>query len=100
MVRQRLESSAMRERTAIDAFKDVIEGRIEGTDGLPWAITRISEEEKRLTNGVEYCFAEVSFPNGLQIGTEAYGDEARELHEIAIRARTSGPSNSSIIIAV
>jgi hypothetical protein len=72
-----------RERTVIDAFKDLVEGRIEETAGLPCTITRLSERPKGLANGIAYCFAEVSFPNGVQYGIEAFGDEAHQLYEAA-----------------
>lgn len=72
-----------RERSVIDAFKDLVEGRIEETAGLHWIITRLSEKKNRLANGMAYCFAEVSFSNGVQYGIEAFGDEAHQLYEAA-----------------
>ena len=76
-----------RERTVIDAFKDLVEGRNEETAGLPWTITRLSEKINRLAGGMEYCFAEVSFSNGVQYGIEAFGDEAHQLYEEATRVK-------------
>lgn len=75
------------ERTVIDAFKDLVEGRIEETAALSWTITRLSEKSNGLANGMAYCFAEVSFSNGVQYGIEAFGDEAHQLYEEAKYAR-------------
>lgn len=73
-------STYSRERTIVDAFRELVGGRIEETGGLKWKVTRLSDGKTRLTNGVAYCFAEVTFANGTQYGMEAFGDEANALH--------------------
>jgi hypothetical protein len=34
-----------------------------------------------MSNEIEYCFAEISFANGMQYGVGAFGDEAEALRE-------------------
>ena len=75
-----MSSTYGRERTTVDAFRELVEGRIEETRGLQWKVTRLSDGKKRLSNGVEYCFAEITLENGTQYGMEAFGDEAIALH--------------------
>lgn len=67
-------------RTVVDAFRDLVGGRIEETRGLEYKVTRLSDGKTRLSNGLAYCFAEVTFANGAQYGTEAFGDDAMALH--------------------
>ena len=71
------------ERTAADAFKDLIDARIAESPGLPYNITKLSDGESQLSNGIAYCYAEVTFADGAQYGTEAFGDEAKALHYAA-----------------
>ena len=70
-----------KEKTPVDALREVVAGRYEETKGLPWSITNLSSDKTFISNGIEYCFAEVSFANGIQYGIEAFGDEAEALRK-------------------
>lgn len=70
-----------KEKTPVDALREVVAGRYEETRGFPWSITKLSRDKTFKSNGIEYCFAEVSFANGIQYGIEAFGDEAEALRK-------------------
>lgn len=72
-----------KEKTPVDALREVVTGRYEETRGLPWSITKLSIDKTIMSNGIEYCFAEVSFANGIQYGIEAFGEEAEALRKEA-----------------
>jgi len=72
-----------KEKTPVDALRELVTGRYEETRGLPWSITKLSMGKTIMSNGIDYCFAEVSFPNGIQYGIEAFGDEAVALRKEA-----------------
>ena len=79
-------------RSAIDAFRAVVRGG--GRAGNDYAethtrITRVTEEPVIMSNGLEYCFVEVTLASGDQYGIEAFGDEARELRKEATYLRDS-----------
>ena len=46
-------------------------------------IVKISPKENTLTNGVEYCYVGLKCKDGTNYSVQAYGNEARELHEEA-----------------
>lgn len=48
-------------------------------------ITKLSHSESRLENGIEYCLVEVTCDNGEQYGIQAFGGEAEQLHQEALR---------------
>ena len=48
-------------------------------------ITKLSHSESRLENGIEYCLVEVTCDNGEQYGIQAFGGEAVQLHQEALR---------------
>jgi hypothetical protein len=43
-------------------------------------ITRYAENLRKLDNGLEHCFVEVSSIGGIQYGLQAYGEEAISLY--------------------
>ena len=72
-----------KEKTPVDALREVVTGRYEETRGLPWSVTKLSMDKTMMSNGIEYCYAEVSFANGIQYGIEAFGEEAEALRKEA-----------------
>ena len=48
-------------------------------------ITKLSHSGSRLENGIEYCLLEVTCDNGEQYGIQAFGGEAVQLHQEALR---------------
>lgn len=73
----------------VDAFKSLVSGEARSSEeisssGSTYRITRLSEEGTYLCNGLEYCFVEVTFGDGVQYGIDAYGDEALALRREAL----------------
>lgn len=73
----------MRERTATEAFRDLVTGQLPETRGLPFRVTRISGRDARLVNGIEYCSVQVTFAGGVQYGIEGFGEDGMELRKAA-----------------
>ena len=48
-------------------------------------ITKIPQDILYMTNGIEYCAVEITCDDATQYGIQAYGEEAIELHEEALR---------------
>ena len=48
-------------------------------------ITKIPQNILHMINGIEYCAVEITCDDATQYGIQAYGDEAIELHEEALR---------------
>ena len=71
----------MKERTTADAFRDLVTGKYDETRGIQWSITSLSPKKTLMSNGMQYCFAEVTFKNGIQYGIEAFGEEAEDLFD-------------------
>ena len=46
-------------------------------------IVKISPKDNTLTNGVDYCYVGLKCKDGTNYSVQAYGKEARELHEEA-----------------
>ena len=46
-------------------------------------IVKISPKDNTLTNGVDYCYVGLKCHDGTDYSVQAYGKEARELHEEA-----------------
>jgi len=74
----------LHERSAADALRELVSGKYPETSGLSYRVTRLSEEDAHLKNGVEYCSVEVTFANGVQYGIEAFGDEGARLRKEAM----------------
>jgi hypothetical protein len=51
-------------------------------------IVKISPKDNTLSNGVEYCYVGLKCKDGTNYSVQAYGKEARELHEEAIMIAT------------
>ena len=51
-------------------------------------IVRISPKDYTLSNGVEYCSVGLKSNDGTNFSVQAYGKEARELHEHATMMAT------------
>ena len=65
-------------------------------------IVKISPKDNRLTNGVDYCYVGLKCKDGTNYYVQAYGKEARELHEeVTIKATRSvmlvSPTNTEKI---
>ncbi len=72
-------------------------GYISGTDALRQlmrsqdngaCIVKISPKDNTLSNGVEYCYVGLKCKDGTNYSIQAYGKEARELHEEATMIAT------------
>jgi hypothetical protein len=48
-------------------------------------ITKLSHNASHLENGIEYCLVEVTCDDGEQYGIQAFGREAVQLHEEALK---------------
>lgn len=46
-------------------------------------IVKIPPKDNTLSNGVDYCYVGLKCKNGTNYSVQAYGKEARELHEEA-----------------
>jgi hypothetical protein len=62
-------------------------------------IVKISPKDSTLINGVDYCYVGLKCKDGTNFSVQAYGEEARELHEeatiMATRSITQvSPTNS------
>lgn len=66
-----------------EAFLALVNGKHKEAGGLPWRITNLTSEGAVVRNGISYCFAEVTFANGVQYGISAYGEEATDLYRVA-----------------
>lgn len=73
--------------SAIEAFESTV-GKSEA-DSF-YQITRISAPDVRLSNGIRYCFVEVTCDTGVQYGIEAFDEEADKLYVSATRIREVG----------
>ena len=51
-------------------------------------IVRISPKDNTLSNGLEYCYVGRKCKDGTNYSVQAYGKEARELHEVATMMAT------------
>jgi len=52
-------------------------------------IVKISPKDNTLSNGVEYCYVGLKCKDGTNYSVQAYGKEARELHEEATMIATT-----------
>jgi hypothetical protein len=61
-------------------------------------IVKISPKDSTLINGVDYCYVGLKCKDGTNFSVQAYGEEARELHEeatiMATRPIMQAPTNS------
>ncbi len=48
-------------------------------------ITKIPQDIHQMTNGMEYCAVEITCEDSSQYGIQAYGKEAVELYEEALK---------------
>lgn len=88
----------MKERTVIDALRDLLAGKYEESKGLSWTITRLTDPSVRLPNGITYCFTEVTFSDGSQYGMEGFGDDAMKLYEESLQYRKIGARQSAPLL--
>ena len=77
----------MHEKTATDAFRELVTGQLPETRGIPYRVTQLSDRDARLANGIEYCSVQVTFSSGIQYGIEAFGEEGIELRKAASSMR-------------
>jgi hypothetical protein len=84
-------------RSAIDAFRAVVRGGRAGKTRT--RITRVTEKPVLMSNGLEYCFVEVTLASGDQYGIEAFGEEATELRKEATYLRDSEYCMIPLILA-
>ena len=71
---------------AADALTGLVSGVEKEVARLPWRI-KMPERQMKIENGIDYCYVEVTFGNGVQYGIPAYGEEAHELRERAMMLR-------------
>jgi hypothetical protein len=77
----------MHERTATDAFRELVSGELPETKGLSYRVTRLSGTDARTDNGLEYCSVQVTFANGVEYGIDAFGEEGIALRKEASSVR-------------
>jgi hypothetical protein len=64
--------------SSIDALRQLMRSQENGA-----YIVKISPKDNTLSNGVEYCYVGLKCKDGTNYSVQAYGKEARELHEEA-----------------
>lgn len=69
-------------KSAADALESLIKSETQRA-GSQCRITKLPSKVSIMTNGIEYCFVEVTCSIGGQYGIEAFGQEAQELHAVA-----------------
>jgi hypothetical protein len=77
--------------SATEALKGLMAGTAAELEekGLECQITKlISPSSGQLSNGIDYCFVEVTCENGVQYGIPAYGKEAEELYKLGVDLMT------------
>ena len=81
--------------SATEALKGLMAGTAAELEekGLECQITKlISPSSGQLSNGIDYCFVEVTCENGVQYGIPAYGKEAEELYKLGVDLMTMADS--------
>ncbi|GEM_PF-1315305 len=72
--------------SATEALKEIVYRKAKDENEKEAKITKlISPSSGQLSNGIDYCFVEVTCENGVQYGIPAYGKEAEELYRLAMR---------------
>jgi hypothetical protein len=72
-----------------DALMGLVTSRGRESELLPWTL-KTTEELRKMRNGIDYFFVEVTFSNGTQYGIHAYGEEAEELQHQAHVLQSEG----------
>jgi hypothetical protein len=77
--------------SSVLALQKLLRKQCESHSGLACHITKMSRTVAYLQNGIEYCHIEVTCEDGEQYGIQAFGGEAVELHNEAIKLSQSRP---------
>ncbi len=72
-------------RSSIHALRQLFQPLQGEGHALGCQITKLSREISHLENGIEYCLVEVTCNRGEQYGIQAFGNEALELHNEALK---------------
>jgi hypothetical protein len=70
---------------SVHALRELIPSEPRNSSAPACRITKLSHSESRLENGIEYCLVEVTCDDGEQYGIQAFGGEAVQLHQEALR---------------
>jgi hypothetical protein len=70
---------------SIHALTDLIPSESNESSSRSCHITKLSHNVSHLENGIEYCLVEVTCDDGEQYGIQAFGREAVQLHEEALK---------------
>lgn len=82
-----------RYRNSIDALQDLVQPTSSQPSTRACRITKLTHDASQLENGIEYCLVEVTCDNGEQYGIQAFGEEALELHNEALKHERPLPQN-------
>jgi hypothetical protein len=74
-----------RYQNSVDALRDLVQPKPGQISGRSCRITKLSRDISRLENGIEFCPVEVTCDNGEQYGIQAFGEEAIEFHNEALK---------------
>lgn len=75
--------------SSIYALQKLLQQQSERHSGPVCHITKLSRSVDYLENGIEYCHIEVTCEDGEQYGIQAFGEEAVELHNAALKLSQS-----------
>ena len=79
--------------SATEALKEIVYRKAKDENEKEAKITKlISPSSGQLSNGIDYCFVEVTCENGVQYGIPAYGKEAEELYKLGVDLMTMADS--------
>ena len=77
--------------SSVDALCQVLEGKEESCLGAHCWISDMSSKVKIAPNGLEYCSVHVKCSNGAEYTIPAFGKEASELMDEALRSAIQTP---------
>jgi hypothetical protein len=75
--------------SSVLALQKLLQQQCESHSGLACHISKMSRTVSYLQNGIEYCHIEVTCGDGEQYGIQAFGQEAVELHNEALKLSQS-----------
>jgi hypothetical protein len=70
---------------SVHALRELLPSKHIGSSSRECRITKLSHSVSHLKNGIEYCLVEVTCDDGEQYGIQAFGGEAVQLHNEALK---------------
>jgi hypothetical protein len=85
---------------SIHALQELIPSEPNGVSTRACHITKLSHNVSHLKNGIEYCLVEVTCDDGEQYGIQAFGLEAVQLHNEALKRSQVFEKKETITLAL